>query len=60
MGHLISAGTGLSKFKHLAVEEPVDEDDRIIRGIEEHELAAAVAAEMAAEMEAEAEAGSGE
>jgi DNA-directed RNA polymerase subunit beta' len=60
MGHLISAGTGLNEFKHLAVEEPVDEDDRIIRGIEEHELAAALAAEMAAEMEAEAEAGSAE
>ena len=28
MGHLISAGTGLSRLKHLAVEEP-EEDDEI-------------------------------
>jgi DNA-directed RNA polymerase subunit beta' len=62
MGHLISAGTGLSEFKYLAVEEPSVEDDRIIAGIHDHELAAAAAAEMVAEMEveAEAEAGSGE
>ena len=60
MGHLISAGTGLNEFKHLAVEEPADEDNRIIEGIQEHEIAAALAAEIAKEMEAEAEAASGE
>jgi len=60
MGHLISAGTGLNDFKFLAVEETADEDDRIIEGIQEHEIAAALAAEIAAEMEAEAEAASGE
>ncbi|MCP4574550.1 MAG: DNA-directed RNA polymerase subunit beta' [bacterium] len=61
MGHLISAGTGLNDFKNLAVEEPADEDERIIEGIELHELAqvaaAAAAAEMALEGEAEAAAG---
>ena len=62
MGHLISAGTGLSEFKHLTVQEPSEEDDRIIRGIHDHELAQAAAAAMAAQMEAEmeAEAGAGE
>ena len=53
MGHLISAGTGLTMFKNLAVEDPAEEDDRIIEGIEQHELAAA-AAEAAAEAEVEA------
>jgi DNA-directed RNA polymerase subunit beta' len=57
MGHLISAGTGLNDFKHLAVEEPVDEDNRIIEGIQEHEIEAALAAEIAKEMEAEAASG---
>ncbi|MFT5233539.1 MAG: DNA-directed RNA polymerase subunit beta', partial [Candidatus Krumholzibacteriia bacterium] len=60
MGHLISAGTGLNEFKNLAVEEPAEEDDRIISGIHEHELAAVAAAALAAEMEAEAEAAGGE
>ncbi|MDX2472946.1 MAG: DNA-directed RNA polymerase subunit beta', partial [Candidatus Krumholzibacteria bacterium] len=60
MGHLISAGTGLAEFKNLAVEEPAEEDERIIDGIHEHELAAVAAAAMAAEMEAEAEAAGGE
>ena len=60
MGHLISAGTGLNEFKHLAVEEPAEEDDRIVEGIQEHEISAALAAEIAAEMEAEAEAAAGE
>jgi DNA-directed RNA polymerase subunit beta' len=55
MGHLISAGTGLNEFKFLAVEEPAEEDSRIIDGIHEHELATVAAAELAAEMEAEAE-----
>jgi DNA-directed RNA polymerase subunit beta' len=60
MGHLISAGTGLNEFKNLAVEEPAEEDERIIDGIHEHELAAVAAAALAAEMEAEAEAAGGE
>ncbi len=53
MGHLISAGTGQTQYKHLAVEEPADEDIRIIDGINQHELAAA-AAEAAAVLEAQA------
>ena len=60
MGHLISAGTGLSEFKHLAVEEPVDEDERIIEGIHAHELAAEAEAAAAEIMEEEAEAAAGE
>ena len=48
MGHLISAGTGLTEYKHLAVEDPADEDMRIIEGIHQAELAAAAAAEAAA------------
>nr|MEE4268460.1 DNA-directed RNA polymerase subunit beta' [Candidatus Krumholzibacteria bacterium] len=61
MGHLISAGTGLTDYKALAVEEPVDEDQRIIDGIHQHELAQA-AAEAVAAMDAEeaAEAAGGE
>jgi len=43
MGHLISAGTGMPEFKHLAVEEPAEEDNLILKGIEEHELAQAMA-----------------
>jgi len=42
------------------VEEPADEDDRIIEGIQEHEIAAELAAAVAKEMEAEAEAASGD
>ncbi len=62
MGHLISAGTGLNDFKHLAVQEPADEDPRIIEGIELHELAAAAAEAAAAEgiFDSEAEAAAGE
>ncbi len=60
MGHLISAGTGLSDFKYLTVQEPAEEDDRIIRGIHDHELAQAAAAVLATQMEAELEAGAGE
>ncbi len=62
MGHLISAGTGLSDFKHLAVQEPADEDPRIIEGIELHELAAAAAEAAAAEavFDGEAEAAAGD
>ena len=49
MGHLISAGTGLTEFKHLAVEEPAEEDPLIIEGIELHELASLAAEAAAAE-----------
>lgn len=59
MGHLISAGTGLGEFRHLAVEEPAEEDNHIIDGIHEHELAAIAAVELAAELQAEAEAAAG-
>ena len=52
MGHLISAGTGLSSYKYLAVEDPAEEDQRIIDGIHQHELAQAAAVEAAA-LEAE-------
>ena len=55
MGHLISAGTGLNDFKYLAVEEPAEEDERIIEGIELHELAQATAAAVAAEAALEAD-----
>ena len=61
MGHLISAGTGLNEFKHMAVEDPADEDSDIIEGIEMHELAQvaaeAAAVEAALEMENVAKAG---
>ncbi|PID80719.1 DNA-directed RNA polymerase subunit beta' [bacterium DOLZORAL124_64_63] len=62
MGHLISAGTGLTQYKHLAVEDPADEDMRIIEGIHQAELAAAMAAEAAklAESDEAAEAAGGE
>ncbi len=49
MGHLISAGTGLTEFKYLAVEEPAEEDPLIIEGIELHELATLAAEAAAAE-----------
>jgi DNA-directed RNA polymerase subunit beta' len=50
MGHLISAGTGLSGFKHLAVEDPEQEDAMIQEGREaiqraSEEAAAAVQAQ---------------
>ncbi len=48
MGHLISAGTGLPRFKNLAVEAPEDE-----YGVIEEARAAAVAAEAVAAEEAE-------
>ncbi len=63
MGHLISAGTGQTQYKHLAVEDPADEDLRIVDGIEQHELAAAAAEELAAleaQEAAAAEAAAGE
>ncbi|MBC8426776.1 hypothetical protein H8E07_21900, partial [bacterium] len=55
MGHLISAGTGLTKYKSLAIEDPeLDiEDYRIQEAYAEMELAAQRA-------ELEAEAGDGE
>ena len=51
MGHLISAGTGMSQFKHLAVEEPTEEEEFIIDGIREYELAQAAAEAALAEAE---------
>ncbi len=60
MGHLISAGTGLNEFKHLAVDEPTDEDSHIVEGIYQHELAEATAAAVAADAELATEAASGE
>ena len=61
MGHLISAGTGQTQYRHLAVEDPADEDIRIIDGIQQHELAAVAAQELeAAEAQAAAEAAAGE
>ena len=45
MGHLISAGTGLIKYKNLAVEDPEDEDENIVEAIEQlRAMAAAKAA----------------
>ncbi len=39
MGHLISAGTGLSQFKSLAVEDPETEEDRhIVQALLESEI----------------------
>jgi DNA-directed RNA polymerase subunit beta' len=40
MGHLISAGTGLTQFKNLAVEDPDEDDTAIEEAIEQLELAA--------------------
>ncbi len=59
MGHLISAGTGMASLKHLAVEDPAEEDDRILEGINMAELEAA-AAEAAEAAQAAAEAAAGE
>jgi len=44
MGHLISAGTGMSQFKNLAVEDPDVDDVSIEDAIEQLELAAQQAA----------------
>ena len=52
MGHLISAGTGLGKYKNLAVEDPEHEDDTIIDAVEQLRAMAA-AAEAAGEQESE-------
>ncbi len=40
MGHLISAGTGLTQFRNLAVEDPEADDEMIEEAIEQLELAA--------------------
>jgi hypothetical protein len=52
MGHLISAGTGMSQFKNLAVEDPEMDDYTIEDAIEQLELAAQQAA-LEAEQEPE-------
>jgi hypothetical protein len=60
MGHLISAGTGLTQFKSLAVEEPESENEVIIEALDALELAAQQAAaddQEAVAGEAEASAG---
>ena len=53
MGHLISAGTGLTKYNSLAVEDPGEtgEDDAILDAVEALELAAQQAAEAEAAVE---------
>ncbi len=43
MGHLISAGTGLSRYKNLAVEDPEHEDDAILDAVEQLRVLAAMA-----------------
>ncbi|MDD5718767.1 MAG: DNA-directed RNA polymerase subunit beta' [Candidatus Krumholzibacteria bacterium] len=42
MGHLISAGTGLARYKNLAVEDPEDEDDAILEAVEQLRALAAI------------------
>jgi len=41
MGHLISAGTGLARYKNLAVEDPEDEDQSILDAVEQLRVMAA-------------------
>ena len=54
MGHLISAGTGMTKYKTLAVEDPDVEDDQILEALEQLEsLASMPLDEMELESEAE-------
>jgi hypothetical protein len=54
MGHLISAGTGMNRFKGLAVEDPEVEDDLILDALEQLEsLAAAPLDDLELESEAE-------
>ncbi len=43
MGHLISAGTGLTRYKNLAVDDPENEDDAIIEAVEQLRAMAAAA-----------------
>ncbi len=45
MGHLISAGTGLARYKNLAVDDPEEEDDAILAAVEQLRTLAAVRAE---------------
>jgi len=52
MGHLISAGTGLTRYKNLAVDDPENEDDAIIEAVEQLRAMAA-AAEAAGEGDSE-------
>ncbi|HOX25939.1 MAG TPA: DNA-directed RNA polymerase subunit beta' [Candidatus Krumholzibacteria bacterium] len=52
MGHLISAGTGLTRYKNLAVEDPEDEDDAILEAVEQLR-ALAVTQEAMGDQEAE-------
>jgi DNA-directed RNA polymerase subunit beta' len=52
MGHLISAGTGLTRYKNLAVEDPEEEDVTIIEAVEQLRALAAAEAE-AGELDAE-------
>jgi len=52
MGHLISAGTGLSRYKNLAVEDPEQEDEAITSAVEQLRALAA-AQELAGEQESE-------
>jgi len=52
MGHLISAGTGLTRYKNLAVEDPEEEDDSIIDAVEQLRALAA-AQEAAGDLESE-------
>jgi len=40
MGHLISAGTGLARYKNLSVEDPEDEDESILDAVEQMRLMA--------------------
>jgi len=42
MGHLISAGTGMTKFRNLAVEDPDVEDDQILEALEQLESLASM------------------
>ncbi len=42
MGHLISAGTGMTKYKSLAVEDPDVEDDQILEALEQLESLASL------------------
>jgi DNA-directed RNA polymerase subunit beta' len=54
MGHLISAGTGMTKYKSLAVEDPDVEDDQILEALEQLESLASMPLDDL-ELESEAE-----
>ncbi len=55
MGHLISAGTGMTKYRTLAVEDPDVEDDQILEALEQLESLASMPLDDL-ELESEAEA----